>query len=170
MGKHILTMSIHLNTSQLLSNSCCACRDAHHFTCVLTQPSTASSIGHGWATVQSVQTLRPCCSTMGQTCQSRISRQAHEPNCVQTGLALMLFQAALPSLVPAVTAVTLRVLVDVHAAWYMLLSMRNAATNCLLAINSVTCHGSARTVCCLLLCFSFTATEHATCMFVLFTT
>lgn len=82
------------NTSQLLSNSCCACRDAHHCTFVLTQPSTLISIGHGWATVQSVQTLLPCCSIMGQTCQSRISRQAHEPNCVQTSLAVMLFQAA----------------------------------------------------------------------------
>ena len=59
---------------------------------------------------------------MGQTLQSKISRQAHEPNCVQTGLALVLShechadQAALPLLVPEATAVNLCVLVNVHAA------------------------------------------------------
>ena len=90
---------------------------------------------------------------MGHTRQSRISRQAHEPNCVQTGLALMLFQTALPSLVPAATAVTLCVLVDVHAAWYMLLSMRSAATNCLLAI-TVLCATAVRELCAVFFCLS----------------
>ena len=91
-----------MNTPQLLSHSCCACRDVHHFTFVLTHSSTLIGMYKGEAS--SLQTLLSSCSTMKQTLQSRTSRQAHEPKCVQIGLALMLSQAALPSLMPAATA------------------------------------------------------------------